>query len=181
MITGIAASAAGALFMAAVSTLGDFIWAHWISHHRMVFGLTHGALLFLCVGLYLGAVAKRPAMGAVGGVLIGFAAAGGFYLLAPFVGYSAMFVMWFALWAALASLYRWLQNASAVDRTTFARGISAAVLSGVAFYAVSGIWRPFHPRGWDYAVHFVSWTVAFLPGFASLIVARKRTTPQPKQ
>src|SRR5215510_9460519 len=154
MITGIATSVAGALFMAAVSTIGDFIWAHWISRHRMVLGLTHGALLFLCVGLYLGAVAKKPAMGAAGGVLIGFAAAAGFYLLAPFVGYSAMFVMWFVLWAALASLYRWLRTSSAVDRTTVVRGVAAAVSSGIGFYAISGIWRPFHPRGWDYAIHF---------------------------
>ena len=115
-------------------------------------------------------------MGAMGGVLIGFAAAAGFYLLAPVVGYSAMFVMWFVLWAALAWLYRWLQNASSLDRTTLVRGVSAAILSGLAFYAISGIWRPFHPRGWDYAVHFLSWTIAFLPGFASLMVDAHRVS-----
>jgi hypothetical protein len=170
MMAGVGASIIGAVFMAAVSTFGDFVWAHWISRHRMALGLTHGALLFLCVGLYLGAVAKKPAQGAAGGIAIGFAAAAGFYLLAPLVGYSAMFVMWFVLWAALASMYRWLRNTSAVDRETIIRGLCAAVSSGIAFYAISGIWRPFHPRGWDYAIHFVSWTIAFLPGFASLMV-----------
>ena len=75
MIAGVAASAIGALFMAAVSTFGDFVWAHWISRHRMVLGLAHGTLLFFCVGLYLGAVAKKPVLGAIGGIAIGFTAA----------------------------------------------------------------------------------------------------------
>ena len=34
----------------------------------------------------------------------------------------------------------------------------------------SGIWRPFNPVGWDYAVHFAAWTIAYLPGFAALMV-----------
>ena len=42
-------------------------------------------------------------------------------------------------------------------------------VSCAAFYAVSGMWFPFNPAGWDYAVHFVSWTFAFLPGFAALL------------
>ena len=46
--------------MAAVSTLGDVVWATWIPQHRVIFGLTHGTLLFLVVGLYLGALAHRP-------------------------------------------------------------------------------------------------------------------------
>jgi hypothetical protein len=37
---------------------------------------------------------------------------------------------------------------------------------------ISGIWRPFNPAGWDYAVHFAAWTAAFFPGFAALFLAR---------
>jgi hypothetical protein len=168
-MTGIAASIGGALAMAAVSTFGDFVWATWIARHRMIFGLTHGTLLFLCMGFYLGATARRPAMGAIAGALIGAAAAGSFYVLAPLAGYSVMFLVWIALWAAFAGLYRWLQRERATVGHTVLRGAVAALSSGLAFYAISGIWRPFHPHGWDYAVHFLAWTVAFLPGFLALM------------
>lgn len=50
------------------------------------------------------------------------------------------------------------------------RSALAAVGSGLGFYAISGIWFPFNPRGWDYAIHFVCWTVAYLPGFAALLL-----------
>ena len=173
-MVGIAASINGALVMAAVSTLGDFIWANWIARHRMIFGLTHGTLLFLCMGLYLGAIAKKRATGALAGAFIGLAAAGSFYLLAPLAGYSVMFFVWIALWAALAALHGWLQRERTAMRHAFIRGSAAALLSGLAFYAASGIWRPFNPHGWDYAVHFLSWTVAFLPGFLALMVRRRR-------
>jgi hypothetical protein len=176
-MTGIVASIGGALVMAAVSTLGDFIWANWIPRHRMIFGLTHGTLLFLCMGVYLGATARRPAIGAIAGALAGFIAAGSFYLLVPLIGYSVMFVVWIALWAAFGALYCWMQTDRATVRDAFLRGAAAALSSGIAFYAISGIWRPFHPHGWDYAVHFLSWTVAFLPGFLALML-RRRSLPE---
>jgi hypothetical protein len=168
------AAIAGALFIAEVSTLGDFIWATVIPRHMPRYGLTHGTLLFLCVGLYLGLVAKRPALGALGGALIGFLAAGSFYVLAPVAGYSVMFAVWFGIWIALAFLnYRVLRTGVGLNEVAV-RGVAAAILSGLAFYAVSGIWFPFRPRGWDYAVHFASWTVAYLPGFAALLISRPR-------
>jgi hypothetical protein len=178
-MTGIAASIGGALTMAAVSTLGDFIWANWIARHRMILGLTHGTLLFLCMGFYLGATARRPAIGAIAGALVGLSAAGSFYLLVPLTGYSVMFFVWIALWAAFGALHRWMQRERATVRDAFLRGATAALSSGLAFYAISGIWRPFHPHGWDYAVHFLSWTVAFLPGFLALMV-RGRTQSLPE-
>ena len=55
------------------------------------------------------------------------------------------------------------------------RGAIAAVASGLGFWAISGIWRPFNPQGWDYAVHFGAWTVAYFPGFAALLIARPRS------
>ena len=171
-MTGIAASIGGALVMAAVSTFGDFVWAHWIARHRMIFGLTHGTLLFLCMGFYLGAVARRPAIGAVAGAVIGFLAAGSFYLLAPLAGYSVMFFTWIGLWAAFGALHRWLQRERSSVAHALLRGAIAALLSAAAFYSISGIWRPFHPRGWDYAVHFAAWTIAFLPGFLALLIKK---------
>jgi hypothetical protein len=48
------------------------------------------------------------------------------------------------------------------------RGIAAAVLSGVAFYDISGIWTSHSAQGPNYIVNFASWCVAFLPGFVCL-------------
>ena len=55
------------------------------------------------------------------------------------------------------------------------RGILAMIGSGLGFYFISGIWRPFNPQGWDYAVHFLSWTIAFLPGFLALLARRTQS------
>ena len=161
----------GALLIAAVSTLGDFIWAGLHLRHRPLYGLTHGTLLFLCIGLYLGTRARQPYSGAIAGAVIGLAAAGSFYVLAPLAGYSVMFAVWAFVWLALAVLAgRILRKQNRATRNeVLARGLAAAIGSGVGFYLISGIWRPFDPQGMDYAVHFLSWTVAYLPGFVALM------------
>ena len=178
---GVAAAVVGSLAIAAVSTFGDFVWATQISEHRAVYGMTHGALLFLSIGLFLGSLYARPFAGAVSGLVIGVLAAGTFYLLSPIAGYSVMFVVWIAVWVAVGVLHKRLSgnSASVVARglkpprySGLIRGFVAAVLSGATFYAISGIWRPFDPHGWDYAVHFGAWTIAYLPGFAVLLVGR---------
>ena len=177
MTTGIRASLGGAASIAAVSTLGDFIWANWALQNRPLNGVLHGSLLFLCIGLYLGVPAKKHLTGAVAGALIGGLAAGGFYLIAPVLGRSAMFFLWFAAWIALGFLNQRLTRREVNLRAAFGRGVLAAVGSGVAFYLVSGIWFPFDPQGWDYLLHFGAWTVAYLPGFAALCIERKMAQP----
>ena len=148
----------GAVLIAAVSTLGDFVWAGLHLRHRVVYGLAHGTLLFLCMGAYFGSLKKTTVMGAIYGAGIGFAAAGSFYLLAPVAGYSVMFFVWAFVWIALAF----------VAGAPVLRGVLAMIGSGLGFYLISDIWRPFNPEGWDYALHFLSWTVAYLPGFLAL-------------
>lgn len=174
MIAGIRGALLGALAMAALSTLGDFIWAMWIPAHRWYFGLAHGSLLFLALGLYLGMRVGRAREGALGGAIVGLLAAGSFYLLAPLAGYPVMFGVYFAVWIALAFLAGRLAGPPVAPSDTLVRGLLAALGSGAAFYAVSGIWFPFRPRGWDYAVHFGSWTLAYLPGFLALLVRPSR-------
>ena len=169
---GVVATVAGSVVIAAVSTLGDFIWAAGNLRHRPEYGLTHGTLLFLAIGLFLGILAHRPAVGATAGAALGFVAAGSFYVLAPMVGYSAMFVVWIAMWLALAVLYARLSERQVGWGAVLGRGAAAAVTSGIAFYAISGIWRPFDPQGWDYAVHLGAWTAAYLPGFGALLISR---------
>jgi hypothetical protein len=179
---GLAAAITGTVAIAAVSTAADFIWATWISSHRAVYGFIHGALLFLAIGLFLGRLTGRAPAGAVAGAGVGALAAGLYYLLAPVLGFSAMIVAWMAVWVGLALVYGRL-NAQRVDAGTrhdiginvgavASRGVVAAIASGLGFYVISGIWRPFNPQGVDYLVHFGAWTIAYFPGFAALLIAR---------
>jgi hypothetical protein len=100
--------------------------------------------------------------------------------MAPLLGYSAMFVSWAALWVGLGLLYgRWLHGGLPL-RDSILRGLLAAVGSGLAFYAVSGIWMPFDPARRGYATHFACWSIAFLPGFLALLAGRAAKTSAPR-
>jgi len=165
----------GSLWAAALSTFGDFVWARFIPSHRPMFGLIHGAVLCLGIGLYLGALRRLPVRGSLMGAAIGLLAAAGFYGLAPLVGYSAMFVLWMALWAAFGVLEgRGLGAPTTPLAEAVVRGLLAASGSGVAFYLISGIWTRPSPGGPDYFHHFLCWTIAFLPGFSFLLARKPR-------
>ena len=170
----------GALLLAGVSTLGDFIWAFYRLEHRPVYGLVHGALLCSAIGLYLGLLRGRLVHGAIGGVAIGLGAAAGFYGLAHFAGIAAMLPAWMALWIGFALLDARVltdppRRAPRIH-TVLLRGTVAAVASGLAFYAISGIWLGGGAGSPNYALHLASWTVAFLPGFLALLVTPARPT-----
>jgi hypothetical protein len=172
-VRGIGSAVAGSLALAALSTVGDWIWARYVPRHRPLYGLIHGGLLCLAIGLVLGLPRRHAARGALGGVLIGLGAAGSFYLLAGAIGYAAMFVLWMALWAAFGLLAgRGLGEPRTRTREALLRGVLAALASGLAFYAISGIWTRPAPGGPDYAFHFLCWTAAFLPGFLALLARR---------
>jgi hypothetical protein len=169
LVTAIVSS----LFVAAVSTLGDWVWASQLLRHRMWYGLAHGGALCLAMGLALGAPAGRPLIGAGGGVIAGLLAAASFYVLAPLLrgaglgGYSAMYIAWCLLWIFIAYLDGpILRRASAAP--ALLRGLAAAIASGVAFYLVSGMWTNWDPATINYLDHFLRWAVAFLPGFLAL-------------
>jgi hypothetical protein len=163
-----------AVFAAVIMTLGDFVWASQLLRHRMTYGLLHGAGLCLALGLALGAPAKRPLTGAIGGLVVGILSAASFYVLAPMMRYSAMFVSWVLLWILLALLDRMLNRGASVG-AALVRGALAAVGSGLAFYAVSGMWDNWNPQTINYADHFVRWAIAFLPGFLALRLFSGRT------
>jgi hypothetical protein len=173
MIRDLTVAVVSALCAAAVMTLGDYVWASRLLSHRMVFGLVHGAGLCLALGAALGLPAKRPLFGAVGGLVVGLLAAASFYVLAPFLRYSAMFVSWFVLWVLLALLHRMLSRASSFG-VALVRGLVAALGSGLAFYAISGMWTRWNPSAINYADHFLRWSFAFLPGFLALHLGSRR-------
>jgi hypothetical protein len=165
----------GAVVTAAVSTVGDYLWANVLPHGQPVYWFAHAIVLFLTIGACLGLPSRRPLAGAGGAVLIGCISTAGFWVLRPILGYAAsMFLLFTLLWIALGVLTgRVLQRRDNIG-AVLVRSALAAVLSGLGFYAISGIWMPFNPHGWDFARHFVYWTIAYLPGFAALL-ARNRT------
>lgn len=171
-MTGFGAALAGALVLGALNTAGDFVWARFVSRHRAILGLVHGTLLLLSLGLYLGLLRRRPLRGALAGAAVGLLAAASFYALAPLLGYSAMFASWAALWIGFAWLDARLRG-GVPAREWALRGVLAALGSGLAFYAVSGIWTRPDPGGPSYPYHLLCWTLAFLPGLAALVLQRR--------
>jgi hypothetical protein len=177
-MTGGAQAFTAAVLIAALMTFGDFVWARFVAAHRVVYGLLHGLLLGLAIGVSLGVPRGRPGRGALGGAVIGLSAALLFYALATLLRWGAMFPAWMALWIAFAILEgRGLGEPRKTTRESVGRGALAAVASGLAFYAISGIWTHPAPDGPDYPRHFASWTIAFLPGFLALFVSLRRRAP----
>jgi hypothetical protein len=160
----------GAIFLGAVSTLGDYIWAAFQLRHRTGYGLMHGAVICLCVGAVIGWRARRLAAGVIAGPAIGVAAAGLFYILAPFLGYSAMYPAWMFFWCCFALLQEQL-DVSRDYRFAMLRGLASALSSAAAFYAL-GIWTGQSADPPNYLRIFINWSFAFLPGFVALFVGR---------
>jgi hypothetical protein len=166
--------------MAALMTLGDFVWARWITQHRAVYGLIHGSAFCLGIGLYLGALRGRALRGALAGPAIGLGAAAGYYALATVMGYAAMFVMWMVLWVAFGFLEgRGLGEPRTNMAEALVRGALAAVGSGLGFYAISGIWTRHGSGPPSYPYHYFCWTIALLPGFLALLATRPAAPPPP--
>ena len=161
------------LCLGAVMTIGDWLWAALQIRHRVVYGLLHGALMCLCLGIAVGVRAGRPAPAAVAGPVIGVVAAASFYALAPMLRWNAMFPAWMLLWILFALLQHRLSKKESAA-TAVMRGLVAAVVSGATFYAISGIWTNDSHTDPNLIRHFGAWTVAFLPGFLALFLARRR-------
>lgn len=166
----------GSLVMALTSAVADAFWAAALPEHRTVYGLVHGGIVLGVLGFVLARLggARRPALGALAGVLIGVGAAALFYVLYVLVGNVAIILSWMALWLAFAMLNEALASDSETISRAITRGAVAAVASGLAFWLVSGMWLGPHDPGPLYVRNVVYWFVAFLPGFAALLVGRPR-------
>lgn len=160
------AALAASLFLGVVATLGDFVWEYWNVRHTTLYGVIHGAVFCLAIGSAIGVRTGRLIPGAVAGPFVGVLAAGAFYLLAPTMRMAAMFPAWMLFWICFALLQRHLRE-EPMGRA-IVRGLAGAVLSGAAFYLISGIWTDRAPGAPNYLRNFLSWTFAFFPGFLAL-------------
>ena len=158
--------------LGAVMTIGDWLWAALQIRHRVVYGVIHGALMCLCLGIAVGVRAGKPIPAAAAGPVIGVIAASCFYALSPVLRWSAMFPAWMLLWILFGLLQYWLSKKESIG-TAVVRGVAAAVVSGAAFYAISGIWVNDSHTNPNLIRHFGAWTVAFLPGFVALFLSRR--------
>jgi len=170
MANTLGAAVGAALFLGAVMTAADFVWAYFDVRHTIGAGLAHGAAMCLCIGLVVGARAGRVVPGLVAGPPIGILAAATFYAMSPTFGWGAMLPAWMLFWICFALLQRFLLTETLGK--ALARGLIAAVVSGLAFYSIAGIWMNPSPGGPNYLVHFVYWSFAFLPGFLTLFSIR---------
>lgn len=183
-MTAFLAAVGAALFLGAVMTLGDFIWEYFRVRHSVWAGVAHGAAMCLCIGAVIGVRAGRLAGGLIAGPAIGVLAAATFYAMAPTFGWGAMLPAWMIFWMCFGVLQHWLAPATLNRNVAVVRGAIAAVLSGLAFYAISGIWTDPSPGGPNYLAHFGSWAFAFLPGFFVLFFRRSAgsaDTPAPTE
>lgn len=162
---------AAAVLLGVVMTFGDFVWAALRLPHLRAYGVVHGAVMCLFFGLVIGWRSGRIAAGAVAGPIIGVVAALVFYALAWKLRYVALLPAWMSFWILFAFFQQWLSRAESPGAAAL-RGTVAAVLSGLAFVAISGIWtRPSAVP--QYHVNLAAWSFAFLPGFLSLFLRTK--------
>ena len=174
-------AAVAAAVLGLASTLGDWIWARCLTDGALLPAIAHGVLFFALLAVVLAsALGARGALRRLLATLpaVGLLLAAAFYPLAAVLGYlGALIATWVAMWLALAVLAEWARSrGSMAGRPALARalprGLLAAVGSGLAFWAVSGLWTDpgFAP---GYAVRCLLWSGAFLPGIACLLVGRE--------
>jgi hypothetical protein len=169
---GLTHAIVAAVLLAAVMTFGDYIWSVFNVRHKVLNGILHGAAMCLVLGAVIGWRARRVPVGAVGGLVIGVIAALAFYALAGVMRYWAMLPAWMLFWILFAILQQRLTRTEGTA-TALGRGVAAALVSGAAFYAISGIWISPPPGPPRYGVHFASWVFAFLPGFIALFIGAR--------
>jgi rhodanese-related sulfurtransferase len=169
----------GVSFVAAIATVGDFIWYTYGVQHTVVAGLVHGALLLTAVGAVLGEASGRLLKGLPIGAIAGISGAAIYSVLVVVMDRrtygSAIPAAWVIMWLILAALDgRWLR---APRRRTWAavagRGLAAATFGGLAFYLVmTTLWGRPPAAGRNYVVQLFAWAFAWAPGLVALTIGR---------
>ena len=165
----------GVIVVAAIATFGDFIWYHFGVRHQMTVGVLHGAMLLMAAGGALGWPGGRLVTGLVMGIASGVAGALAYYALVGSIGQSAMLAAWCGVWLLLAaSEGRLVQKPARPWTRILTSGVLAAVLSGIGFYAISGIvWGHGPANERNYVQHFACWLVAWVPGLLAIGLSPK--------
>jgi hypothetical protein len=159
----------GILVIAAVATLGDSVWFEFGVRDRIAFGVIHGAVLLMTVGGVLGERARRFVPGLLVGAASGIGGALVYYLLGSIGRTSAMLVAWASVWILLAAFDGFVLRRGGRVLEVLTRGLSAALLSGIAFYVVVGVlWGHESAAGRNYWHQFWAWVVAWAPGMLAL-------------
>jgi hypothetical protein len=170
--------AIGILAVAAVSTLGDYVWYEIGGiPHTMPTGIAHGALLLGSVGAVVGATARRPLGGAACGAVAGVGGALAYYFAATMHGRMfAMLAGWTTVWMLLSILHaRLLRSPRWPWIDALGRGVLAAVLAGLGFYLVlDTLWGRPPATGRNYLLQYGAWLVAWAPGILSLALRARR-------
>ena len=169
----------GILVVAAVSTVGDYVWYEVGVPHRMTFGIIHGAILLASVGGVVGATAGRIIAGVPAGALAGIGGALVYYALEDALGRGAMLAGWAAVWVLISILnVRVLQQPRRSWTDGIVRGVIAAVAGGLAFYLVGDdLWGRRPPGTRNYLTQYALWLAAWAPGLIAVAVkptGRKR-------
>ncbi len=167
--------------VALVSTLGDYVWFEYGVRHRMLTGIAHGAILLAAVGGVIGAAAGRLVAGIPIGAAAGVGGALVYYALTSVGGRTAgavaMVTAWASVWLILAVLDgRVLRRADPrAWGEVVLRGLAAAALGGVAFYAMMDtLWGRPPAGGRNYLIQFGAWLVAWAPGLLALVWPREK-------
>lgn len=167
----------GVGIVAAVSTIGDYIWFEHGVRHRMLVGVLHGAVLLASVGGVVGHASRRILAGIPVGAAAGIGGALIYYGIVSMGGRgemtSAMVAAWAAVWLILATLDgRVLRRAAPRGWTEIVgRGLIAAALGGASFYlTVNTLWSHLAPGERNYFLQFGLWLVAWAPGILALTV-----------
>jgi hypothetical protein len=166
----------GIFIVAAVATAGDYVWYEFGVRSRMIAGILHGALLLMAVGGALGWPARRVVVGLQMGAVAGVIGALTYYASQASLGQSAMIVAWATVWIVLGlGEGRVLQQPRRSWTASVVRGVIAAVLSGVTFYAVSsGLWGRPPAGGRNYLLQYGRWLAAWAPGILAIGWRTKR-------
>lgn len=172
----------GIIFVAVVATVGDYVWFEIGIRHQATAGALHGALLLGSVGLVLGWIAGRVVAGLLAGIAAGVGGAAAYYAMASAASarsdtFPAMVAAWAAVWLVLAACDGRLlrRHAPRSWSEILTRGILAAVLGGLAFYAVLNvIWGAPPAAGRNYVLQFAAWMLAWAPGIVAIAGTRPK-------
>ena len=164
----------GIVAVALVATIGDYVWYEFGVRHQMMVGVLHGAILLMAAGGALGWPANRIGTGLAVGVGSGVLGALAYYALVSSMGQTAMLAAWAAVWLLLAAgegvlMHRPVKPIGGI----LIKGLAAAALSGIAFYAISDIiWRHSAPGTRNYGKQFACWLIAWAPGLMAIGASR---------